>query len=59
MGHQQDQRISCGRQLPDPLPGNPGNTKTCSGQKSVIYEYDDNGQCVRQTAWPCNSCGNS
>lgn len=58
MGHQQDQSIPCGRQLPDPLPALPNNTKTCSGQKSVVYEYDDNGNCVRQTSFACNSCGN-
>jgi hypothetical protein len=57
MGHQQDHRVPCGRQLPDPLPGLPNNTKTCSGQKSVIYEYDDDGHCVSQTMWPCNGCG--
>ena len=32
--------------------------KTCSGQKSVVYEYDDNGNCTAQTAFPCNMCGN-
>jgi hypothetical protein len=58
MGHQQDHRIPCGRQMPAPLPGNPNNTQTCSGTKSVIYVYDDNGNCISQTAWPCNSCGN-
>ncbi|WP_432063334.1 hypothetical protein [Streptomyces sp. S1] len=58
MGHHEDKSVPCGRQLPDPLPGNYNNTKTCSGQKSTIYVYDDNGACTGQTSYPCNSCGN-
>lgn len=59
MGHRQDQSDSRCRQLPDPLPGMPYNTKICSGQKSTVYSYDDHGNCVSQTTFPCNSCGNS
>lgn len=45
MGHQEDQAMQC------------TETPGCPGQKSVIYEYDDNGNCISQTAWPCRVCG--
>ncbi|MFJ6104402.1 hypothetical protein ACIQHY_25770 [Streptomyces sp. NPDC092359] len=59
MGHRQDQSVPCGRQLPDPLPGLPYNTWTCPGQKSTVYEYDDNGKRVSPTMFPCNPCANN
>ncbi|MCC3774013.1 hypothetical protein [Streptomyces sp. UNOB3_S3] len=45
MGHEEDQAISCDRE-------------GCNGTKSVVYEYDDWGNCTSQTAYACNECGN-
>ncbi|CAM5355155.1 hypothetical protein SCALM49S_00123 [Streptomyces californicus] len=45
MGHQEDQAIGC------------TSTPGCPGQRSVIYIYDDHGNCISQTAYPCNICG--
>ncbi|SCF66760.1 hypothetical protein GA0115254_110570 [Streptomyces sp. Ncost-T10-10d] len=46
MGHQEDHAISC------------SSTPNCPGTKSVVYVYDDQGNCISQTAYPCNVCGN-
>ncbi len=45
MGHQEDRAIGC------------TSTPGCPGQKSVVYVYDDHGNCISQTAYPCSVCG--
>ncbi|MFJ6935675.1 hypothetical protein [Streptomyces sp. NPDC101132] len=55
MGHRQDTATPCGHMVPDP--SNPSQLIGCTGTKSTVYEYDDNGQCVSQQSYPCGSCG--
>jgi hypothetical protein len=44
MGHTQDEATPC---------GNNG----CTGTKTTVYKYDDWGNCIGQTMYPCNVCG--
>ncbi|MGW1938938.1 hypothetical protein [Streptomyces goshikiensis] len=55
MGQRQDSTTGCGRQVPNPA--DPTTTVSCPGTKTTVYEYDDNGNCVSQSMWPCNVCG--
>lgn len=49
MGHQEDRPTPCGAQNPD--------GSQCPGTKSTIYVYDDWGNCISQSMYPCNVCG--
>jgi len=55
MGHQEDRPVPCGRMVPSPA--NPMDQVQCPGTKSVVYVYDDHGNCTSQNAYPCSSCG--
>jgi hypothetical protein len=48
--HQSHQAIACGRPTPD-------GKGQCPGQKSVIYVYDENGNCIESQSFPCGVCG--
>lgn len=44
MGATQDHSTPCG-------------AENCTGSKSTVYEYDDEGNCTSQSMFPCDTCG--
>ncbi|MEU7024530.1 hypothetical protein ABZ990_28340 [Streptomyces sp. NPDC046203] len=43
------------RSVPDPA--DPSKTTTCTGTKSTICVYNDDGTVASQSSFPCGTCG--